>query len=415
MGRDRLRAVYQRVQPQDVAWLVVFVALGLAGPQRSDAEIELLISLAFFQIVEPRMAWFQTRWRTVLAVGLKLLLAYLLIGVTGGVTSSYYLILMVPVVAAATTMGALGTFLVTLIAGGSYLSFLAFIDWDRYVIPVTEMRELGVRVLLFGLLALLMHQLAEASRRQAKQYAAAAGELAKANRNLQVAEAAVRRSERLAALGQLTAGLAHELRNPLGTIRASAEVLTRQLDSNPEVAREMSGYIRDEVDRMNSLISRFLDFARPLQPKLEPADVNEILDRALAELQRTAQQQVSYVRNYSPDLPRILADAQLLERVFCNLIANATEASRPGGTVALKTRPATGGVDVTIIDRGVGIDKIHMENIFNPFFTTKPTGVGLGLAIVSKIVDLHRARITVESEPGQGTTFRLWLPSEVSA
>ena len=116
-------------------------------------------------------------------------------------------------------------------------------------------------------------------------------ELARANRNLQVAEATVRRSERLAALGQLTAGLAHELRNPLGTIRASAEVLTRQLDSNPEVAREMSGYIRDEVDRMNSLISRFLDFARPLQPKLEPADVNEILDRALAELQRTAQQQ----------------------------------------------------------------------------------------------------------------------------
>lgn len=415
MGRDSLRAFCRHVQPQDVAWLVVFVALGLAGPQRSDAEIELLISLAVFQIAEPRMAWFQTRRGTLLAVALKLLLAYLLIGVTGGVTSSYYLILMVPVVAAATTMGALGTFIVTLVAGGSYLSFLAFIDWDRYVIPVGEMRELGVRVLLFGLLALLMHQLAEATRQQARQYAAAAAELAAANRNLQVAEAAARRSERLAALGQLTAGLAHELRNPLGTIRASAEVLTRQLTANPEVAREMSGYIRDEVDRMNSLISRFLDFARPLQPKLEPADVNEILDRALGEVQRTAQQQVSYVRNYSPDLPRILGDPQLLERVFCNLISNAAEASRPGGTVALKTRPAVGGVDVTVIDRGVGIDKAHMENIFNPFFTTKPNGVGLGLAIVAKIVDLHRARISVESEPGQGTAFRLWLPSEASA
>lgn len=141
------------------------------------------------------------------------------------------------------------------------LSFLAFIDWERYVIPVGEMRELGVRVLLFGLLALLMHQLAEATRQQAKQYAAAAAKLAEANRNLQVAEATARRSANVAALGELTAGLAHELRNPLGTIRASAEVLTRQLTANPDVAREMSGYIRDEVDRMNSLISRFLDFA----------------------------------------------------------------------------------------------------------------------------------------------------------
>jgi signal transduction histidine kinase len=261
-----------------------------------------------------------------------------------------------------------------------------------------------------------MHQLAAATRAQARQYQAAARDLAAANQRLQQAQDAVRRSERLAALGQLTAGLAHELRNPLGTIKASAEVLLRQLDANPQVARELAGYVRDEVDRINLLITRFLDFARPLEPRLAPTDINTLLDRAIAEVQRHANPNaVLFVRNYSPDIEPIPADESLLERVFTNLLTNAVEASAHGATVTVKTRPLARGVEVAVIDRGHGIHPAQRENIFNPFFTTKASGVGLGLAIVSKIVDGHRGRLSVESEPGQGSVFRVWLPAtEVS-
>jgi len=400
------------IRAEDVAWLTLIAALGLTGPQLNIAELELLSALAVLQVVEPRVAWFQTARGAIVGVALKLLLAYLLIGVTGGVTSSYYLILMVPVVTAATTLGPVGTFTVAALAGGSYLSFLAFVDWERYSIPPNEARELGLRVLLFGLLALLMHQLAATTRRQALQYAAAARDLEQANRDLREAEAAVRRSERLAALGQLTAGLAHELRNPLGTMKASAEVLLKQLDTQPDVAREMAGYIRDEVDRTSSLITRFLDFARPLEPKLAPADVNSVVDRALAEVRcRIPPPEVSFVRNYSPDIGPAMMDEQLIERVFSNLLANAVDASPPGATITIKTRPALRGVEITVIDRGSGIEKAQMESIFNPFFTTKANGVGLGLGIVSSIVDGHKGRLEVESEPGQGSIFRVWLPA----
>ena len=225
------------------------------------------------------------------------------------------------------------------------------------------------------------------------------------------AEEAVRRSDRLAALGQLSAGLAHELRNPLGTIKASSEMLGREVGAENEVAREMAGFIASEVDRCNSLITRFLEFARPLGARLETADLAQILDRAVAQVQREAPG-VAIYKNYAPEIPPFPIDGELMERVFYNLALNAVQSTAPGGAVTVKTRAAGGTAEVAVIDRGSGIEPRNIDAIFNPFFTTKPQGTGLGLAIVSKIVDGHGGKITVESEPGKGSIFRVLLPME---
>ena len=218
----------------------------------------------------------------------------------------------------------------------------------------------------------------------------------------------------LAALGQLTAGLAHELRNPLGTIKASSEMLLDRLGpaAGPEdLPQELAGYISSEVDRANTLITRFLEFARPLKLRLSPVDLNALADLAIANLVRQDPSLAPRIhKNYDPTVPALQADPELLERVVFNLLRNAFDASPPGATVTIRTRAAHGVAELAVLDRGAGIPPESREQIFNPFFTTKPTGVGLGLAISSKIVDEHGGIIRVESEPGRGATFLVQLP-----
>ena len=144
-----------------------------------------------------------------------------------------------------------------------------------------DLTDFWLRAILFGMAGNLANILAEELRLRSTQYRQTAEQLAEANVHIRQAEEAVRRSDRLAALGQLSAGLAHELRNPMATIRTSAEMLTRKLGAENDVAREMAGFIGSEVDRANSLITRFLQFARPLQLRLEKADLTQTLDRAV--------------------------------------------------------------------------------------------------------------------------------------
>ncbi|HYO84750.1 MAG TPA: ATP-binding protein [Bryobacteraceae bacterium] len=399
-----------RVRSQDVVWLLLFTLLEAVSPTRSTPEILVVVALAVLQIAEGRVDYLQSNRGSVTAVMLRLALCWLLIGWTGAISSTWYVILLLPVVSAATTLNLAGTLGVTALACLAYASFLLFVDWTRYELTPEGLGEVGLRVIFLPVVGYLTHQLAESNRVEARRYQAAADELERANRSLQEAEAAVRRSERLAALGQLTAGLAHELRNPLGTIRASAELLGRNLPPDNEVGREMTGFIASEVDRMNSLITRFLDFARPVHVHLELRDVVPVIDRVIAELERrNPPLPVSVHRNYAIDTPRIRCDAELLERVVYNLLVNAAEATPPGGTVTVKTRPAGEFCEIAVIDRGSGIAPANLESIFNPFFTTKSTGVGLGLAIVSKIVDEHGGRMAVDSRPGEGSVFRVFL------
>ena len=397
----------QFVRPQDLVWLLLFTGLGFFSPDRSPLALTLLVGLGIAQVFERRLG-------AVTSVVVKLILCYLLIGYSGGVNSSFYPILLLPVISAATHFGLLGTAIVTLAACAEYLSFLLYLDWENAYLPMDQVNELALRELMLPVVAFLTNQLAESNRDEAKKAQAAADQLAEANRHLQEAEAAVRRADRLAALGQLTAGLAHELRNPLGTMKTSAEMLSRTVSSENAVAREMATYISEEVDRTNSLITRFLEFARPQPLRLESADVPGMLDAAIARFEREyTNTGASVFKNYAPDAPLARMDTEWMERVIINLLANAAQASATGSVITIKTRRTEGDqprVEISVIDRGSGIQAKDLENVFNPFFTTKTNGVGLGLAICNKVVHEHGGEIAVESAVGEGSVFRIYLP-----
>jgi signal transduction histidine kinase len=399
----------QVIRLQDLLWVLLFAALAIFGPHRDAATILLLSALGLVQLLEPKLFVSSTKG-SIASFAIKLALCYLLIGWTDGISSRYYWVLFLPVISAATTLNLVGTVIASALASGAYLSMLLYLKPDQYVDP-NENPELVMRALILPVIGYLTQQLAEANRVAARQAEAAAEQLAEANRHLQEAEAAVRRSDRLAALGQLSAGLAHEIRNPLSTIKTSAEMLLKSVDENNAVAREMAGFISADVDRTNALVTRFLDFARPLAVRLEKTDLAQLIDRAIADVEKHSPPfDVSIYKNYSPDIPPFLLDAQLIERVVYNLLVNAAQASPPKGSITVKTRQAGDTVEIAVIDRGSGIAPKLLDNIFNPFFTTKSSGVGLGLAIVSKIVDEHGGTIAVESEPGSGSVFRVFLP-----
>lgn len=392
-------------------WLSLFGSLAAVSPLKNSAEMEMLAALALLQVIAPRLRSLDTPAGTAVVIGLKLLLGFLLMGVTHSIDSDYALILFLPILSAATTYGALGTSLVTLLACSAYLVFLPVAQAQGFRLKYEDIQDILLRVLFLPLVAYLTYGLAESNRSEARRAQATADELARANERLLEAEASMRRSERLAALGQLSAGLAHELRNPLSTIRTSAEMLTKRLEGSNAVAQELAGYIASEVDRTNLLVTRFLEFARPLQLRLSQLDIHSLLDEAIVNFEKQDPvRRITIHRAYDPSLPNVQGDATLLERVFFNLIQNAADASPADGVVTVKTHTLDTGLEVAVIDRGSGIRPEHREQIFNPFFTTKASGVGLGLAIAVKIIDEHGGRIGVQSEPGQGSSFVVQLP-----
>ncbi len=404
---------------QDFAWLLFIAVLLATTPETNYDATILLVVIGVFQILEPRFKLFSSRRGQITSIVLKLMLSYLLVGFTHGISSYYYPIFLIPVVSAATLLDLPGVLVVTGISCLAYFSFLLpiYINWSTYQLPPGQISLMSLRAAFYAIVAFLVYAQAKAKRDEMARTQEAAERLAESNTNLRRAEASLRRSERLAALGQLTAGLAHEFRNPLGTIKASAEMLTKESTRNrPEVMAEMASYIGSEVDRMNGLVSSFLDFARPLQVRPIAADLRGVLEDVVkqqTELANTSGVTISlHVRD--GDLSFVF-DPDLLHSAISNLVQNAIQASGEGQEVQIRAEESEENVLIFVSDHGEGIQPQHLESIFNPFFTTKPQGVGLGLAIVSKIVDEHQGRINVFSEPGAGTRFEMILPKVQSS
>jgi signal transduction histidine kinase len=402
----------------DVVWLVFLGGLAVLPPLWEPHKQLILLAIGILQLTEGWLAERVPRRGWSYIVLLKILLATLLVDHTGGlsINSSYYPIYYLPVFTAALHFGAVGTLLWTALASAAYCSHL-YPALQFYELTAEGVAELSLRILFFFLAAVVLNQFAIKSRQQTERYQRLAEQLAETNRQLERAQAEARRSERLAALGQLSAGLAHEIRNPLGVIKGSAEMLNQKLVAADPLSAELAGYISSEVNRLSALVSRFLDFARPLHAETRPQPIATILDHALKSVaEQWTSGSVAVSQKYAKDLPLALLDEGLCEQVFVNLAQNAYEAmGSKGGHLQVEVSPTESngrrGIEVRVEDTGPGIPPALREQIFNPFFTTKDAGVGLGLSIVSKIMDEHQGSIRVEDTPGQGTCFVLYFPA----
>jgi PAS domain S-box-containing protein len=220
-----------------------------------------------------------------------------------------------------------------------------------------------------------------------------------------------RRMGELAAIGQLAASIAHELRNPLSSIKGAAQFLRKEYEDHSSVV-EFLDIIVEEVNGLNKLTTDFLDFARPMQFDLKPTDVSRVVEKTLQLMSiHITDSNVVVKEALARDLPSIQADPKQLEQVLKNMFINALQAMPEGGVLQVETGVVpSGGVYFSVSDTGIGIDQDKLDRIFLPFVTTKTKGTGLGLSIVNRIVENHGGRIEVTSEPGSGATFKVYLP-----
>ncbi len=220
------------------------------------------------------------------------------------------------------------------------------------------------------------------------------------------------RADRLAAMGELVAGVAHEVRNPLGTIRASMQLIEDEKAQAASVA-ELAPIVMQEIDRLDRVIRTLLDFGRPSKPVFKKADLKGIIDDVILFVGNYARgARVTISAKTARDVPLVWADGERLKQVFINLIFNAVQSISDGGRVEITAEPDDAFVRVQVRDNGLGIPADALPKIWDPFYTTREDGTGLGLAIVHRIIDEHSGYISVESEAGKGSVFTVRLPIE---
>src|SRR6202521_5710850 len=312
----------------DLIWLVFLGGLALLPPLNEIHKQLILFAIFVAQLFEGWLVARLPKRGPAYSVLIKILLATLLLDHTGeiGINSSYFPIYFLPVVSAAVYFGPVATLAWTAVASLAYLSLL-IPALQEYELDAAGASILTIRVLFFFIAGILVNRFVMENRRQVERLECLSEKLEETNQQLRRAEAEARRAERLAALGQLSAGLAHEIRNPLGVIKGSAEMLSQKVAGSQPLVAELAGYISSEVNRLNALVVRFLDFARPSKLEMRPERVSEIVDHALESAAASfPNTKVKVERQYAPGLPEIQADRQLCEQVFVNLITNAFQA-----------------------------------------------------------------------------------------
>jgi len=231
----------------------------------------------------------------------------------------------------------------------------------------------------------------------------------------------MQRTEQMVIVGELAAGLAHEIKNPLAGIKVAMQILSEETGMSEE-DREVIRKVAQEVVRLESLMRNFLNFAKPAKPQLAELNVNSLINTVLAfyvKSRPSAPERPNAIRMEKdlPPLPETMADAMQLQQIFLNLVLNAVDAMPSGGTLSVRTSHdmETNLIRIEFADTGKGIARENVDKIFQPFFTTKPKGTGLGLAISKQLIEQHGGAITVAENPGGGTVFRISLPLQTPA
>lgn len=340
--------------------------------------------------------------------------------VPGHDESNFWIVYFLPIIIAAAHLKLRGT-IVTCTA--ALLLFIAHLPSHMYLDPRKRAEELPELIgfgIMFFLIGILVQTFARQNRRQLALKQQLNDKLLENQQRLKdslerlgTAEESLRTKERLASLGEMSAGIAHEIRNPLGIISSSAQLLDRQVAT--EEARQLLEIIQEESNRLNGLITEFLTFGRQLKPQRQLCDLAALIMRILESLQNAARQQnidLGFDRKCSSCTASV--DADMMQQVLLNLLLNALEATGPGGRVRVVLEQHAESLDIVVEDSGHGISAENLARIFNPFFTTKSDGTGLGLANAYKIMESHGGSLTVSSHVGEGSQFTASLPLENS-
>ncbi|HEB68074.1 MAG TPA: two-component sensor histidine kinase [Desulfobulbus sp.] len=225
-------------------------------------------------------------------------------------------------------------------------------------------------------------------------------------------------AQRLATLGKMVAAVSHEIKNPLGIVRSTAEILGKRITKVAPGNEHLAAIIVEETTRLDNIVREFLDFARPRDLSLQPESLNVLVERLVRFMEPELEKKdIDLVQHLDPNLKTVDMDGEQIYQVLFNMVFNSIQAMADGGTLSISTvnRPETGEVMLTVTDTGIGMEEEKTAQIFTPFFTDKNRGTGLGLAIAKNIVDKHHGRIEVESRQGEGSTFRIILPDDFAS
>ena len=393
------------------AWLMVHLRDHPMDPEAHHHLVRLFAAFSAYSLLIYVANWLRPgRLRLLYRIAMFLDLAFIfhLVRITGGMASDFYLALYLLI--------ALHAFYFGLATGGgvALLASALYLLVDPWPPPI-HLNDLALRLGFFLLVGLSMGGLSERERWERGLVEQLNRELEAQDQHLRETQEQLIRSDRLATVGELAAGLAHDLRNPLAGISGALHVLTDQLPRDgPQ--RPVLAEVQSEIARMDKTLHDLLQHSRPPAPQYLPLNVNGIVENSLWLLPRTPGAGIEIVKHLDPDLPTLRLDPNLFNQALLNVLVNARQAMPNGGRLTVTTRlhPAPIGngrvVEVAVADTGAGIPPEHVSKIFHPFFTTKAQGTGLGLAIANRIVDQHGGRISVESEPGKGATFRIILP-----